>query len=89
MRLQLFAALLSRQRGEGFLKSREWSVYVERHIVGVRFMIRDAEGKEVDLQQVPFDTKSLFDLRAPRDAWDPDDVGAAVRADARALKEES
>lgn len=31
----------------------EWSVYVERHIAGVRFMLRDAHGREVDLQKVP------------------------------------
>jgi hypothetical protein len=55
-KLKLFALLLAVKRGEN---PRAWSVYVERHIVGVRFMLRDARGHEVDLQQVPADPKEL------------------------------
>lgn len=35
---------------------RTWSVYAEHHRVGgVRFMLRDAAGREVDLQRLPAD----------------------------------
>lgn len=34
---------------------RAWSVYVERHVVGLRFILRDAAGCEVDLQRVFID----------------------------------
>jgi hypothetical protein len=32
---------------------RGWDVYVERHISGVRFIVHDPTGREVDLQKVP------------------------------------
>ena len=49
-KLILAMYLLAPRRGED---PRAWSVYVERHIVGVRFILRDAAGREVDLQAIP------------------------------------
>lgn len=49
-RLQAVAVVLATQRGEN---PANWSVYVERHIVGVRAIVRDAQGNEVDLQRLP------------------------------------
>lgn len=55
-RLRLVAALLAKRRGEN---PKAWDVYVERHIAGVRFILRDATGREVDLEQLPADPREL------------------------------
>lgn len=38
---------------------REWTVYVERHIAGIRFILRDTSSREVNLQALPADAKDL------------------------------
>jgi hypothetical protein len=37
----------------------QWSAYAEKHIAGVRFMLRDAAGREVDLQTIPATAEEL------------------------------
>jgi len=50
--LTLFGVVIAKKKREPW---KQWSVYVERHMrnVGVRFMLRDAKGREVDLQKIP------------------------------------
>ena len=39
----------------------EWSVYVEKHIAGIRFILRDTAAKEINLQRLPVDPKELVE----------------------------
>jgi hypothetical protein len=49
-RLRAAAEVLARRQGS---RPQAWDVYVERHVVGVRFVLHDPAGREVDLQLVP------------------------------------
>jgi hypothetical protein len=44
---------------------RQWSAYCERHLAGVRFMLRDANGREVDLQRIPGTLEELATWQPP------------------------
>lgn len=40
-----------------------WSAYAEKHLAGVRFMLRDATGREIDLQKIPGSPEDLSTWR--------------------------
>lgn len=49
--LKLLAVALAYKRKQ---RAADFSVYVEKHIAGIRFMVRDPDGKEVDLSKIPW-----------------------------------
>ena len=55
-RLMAAGVVLAIQRKED---PHQWSAYAEKHLAGVRFMLRDASGREVDLQTIPGTAEEL------------------------------
>jgi hypothetical protein len=62
VKLMLFGVVLAVKLKQN---PKEWSAYCERHLAGVRFMLRDAGGREVDLQRIPGTLEELATWQPP------------------------
>lgn len=71
-----------------------WAVYVERHrMSGVRFIVRDPQGREQDLQLLPADPKDIHDFdpsAVPASPPEPEtgDSGVSKRGNTSGARDE-